>query len=317
MRNKPSPLLVAGIVILVSGCSAVGIGESEPGLGPISTPGLDPAAITTPLDGYMPTPEENYALKRARVTLVNQCMRDLGYPDNPQPLGRFTGERLLAHSGFQLLPVSHVEQFGYAPLPSPSSGETSEKEYGAAVSEQQGALLTGKVSDFHGKKVPAGGCEGEAVRVITKGARTDQKMSMPDGTKVEAGADGFAEGYAEMVISAARGEIMSNVHNDSRYKDAVSSWSVCMDKQGFDYKAPLDAWEDKRWQDGGTPSKAEISTATADMRCKEKINFAGVGTAVQSAYEAKYIEENAEALADLKSKTAQWIKNANDAVRAD
>ncbi|MEV3932885.1 MULTISPECIES: hypothetical protein [unclassified Streptomyces] len=280
------------------------------------TPGhLDSAQVVTPLDAYLPTPEENYTLKKARVLLVNACMRDLGYAQNPQPLGRFTGKAYLEHGEFLVRPLAQAEQYGYKPAPdAKDSGSDVDARYGEKTTETQGGLLTGKATTYNGRKVPHGGCEGEALRTITAGARTSQEVKLPDGSAAGAGKDGFSEGYAELVVSAARGKAMAATREDSRFTEVGEAWSDCMKKQGYDYDTPSGAWNDKSWADASRAGAREIAVAVADMGCKKKVNYLGVGIAVETVHEKRVIEESAEVLQDAKDKTARWIENANKAI---
>ncbi|MFJ1550774.1 hypothetical protein [Streptomyces sp. NPDC088246] len=308
----------AGMIPALAACAILGGSDtdSHPPLGPVPTPSsLDPAGITTPLDAYLPAPEENYALKKARVTLVNQCMRGLGYTENPQPLGPFTGERWLEHTEFNVMPLGQAQQYGYQAPPKKSGGGT-ESAYSKNSTETQGLLLSGKVRTFNNKKVPKGGCEGEALRVITKGATTPTEVKLPGGSTAGSGEGGFSEGFAEMVVSAMRGEAMKRTRNDPRFQKVMDSWADCMKGRGYTYDSPSAAVNDSRWEENsGSPTRTELSTATADTQCKTKVNYLGVGIAVESAYEKKSIDENAELLADLKSWTSKWIENANNAIQ--
>ncbi|WP_432102721.1 hypothetical protein [Streptomyces sp. bgisy091] len=313
---------IAGMSLLMAlalcACSSAGGEGTEPELGSVPTPGhLDPAQLVTPLDAYLPTPEENYTLKKARVLLVNACMRDLGYAQNPQPLGRFTDKPYLEHTEFLVSPLVQVERYGYKPAPdAKGDGSETDARYGENVTETQGGLLTGKIATYNGRKVPKGGCEGEALRTITAGARTAQEVKLPDGSAAGAGEDGFSEGYAELVVSAARGKAMARTQGDSRFTDVGEEWSDCMKKQGYDYDSPSDARNDKRWADASRAGEKEIAVAVADMGCKKKVNYLGVGIAVLSVHEKRVIEDSAEVLQGAKDKTARWIENANKAIEA-
>ncbi|MHA5047931.1 hypothetical protein [Streptomyces sp. SD15] len=315
---RRSAVVVLVAMAALSGCGGLGSASAEPDLGSVPTPSsLDPAKISTPLDAYLSTPEENYTLKKARILLVNQCMRQLGYPDNPQPLGAYTGKAYLEHSEFQVAPVSQVEQYGYeSPQDENTQGQSAEATYTKKTTKLQGQLLSGRIATFNGKTVPKGGCEGEALRTLTKGATTPQEITMPDGSKAGAGEGGFGEGYAEMMVSSARGKAMTKVRSDSRYEKSTAEWSDCMKSQGYEYDTPTEPRNDKRWSDTSQVGKAETTTAVADMRCKQKVNYLGIGVALVSAYEKQVIEENAEILQDAKDKTAKWIENANKALNA-
>jgi len=103
---------------------------------------------------------------------------------------------------------------------------------------------------------------------------------------------------------------------DSRWLAAQRKWATCMADNGFPgYATALDAIGDPKWQrldSSGRPSNAgasaaEVATASADITCKQKTNLVGIGLAVQSAYDQRYIQANTDALAKFRTKIAAYI----------
>ncbi|NED86885.1 hypothetical protein G3I76_43195, partial [Streptomyces sp. SID11233] len=78
-----------------------------------------------------------------------------------------------------------------------------------------------------GKKVPRGGCVGEAARKLGGGAPQSYGEA-PVATKIN--TDSWARSY-----------------NDKRVRAAFAKWSGCMKKQGYDYADPMKAGDDPRW----------------------------------------------------------------------
>ena len=84
---------------------------------------------------------------------------------------------------------------------------------------------------------------------------------------------------------------------DSRYAVAVLDWKKCMAGQGFHYGTPFDAIAE--FVEERSASSRQIAAATADIECKISTNLVGVGLAVQSAYDERYIAANLPALTAL------------------
>jgi hypothetical protein len=83
---------------------------------------------------------------------------------------------------------------------------------------------------------------------------------------------------------------------DPRVIGAQEKWVACMKEQGYTtYKDTFDAGGDSRWN-VPTASSQEIAVAVADWTCAKKVNLVGIWVAVESAYQEKQIDENAEQL---------------------
>ena len=71
-----------------------------------------------------------------------------------------------------------------------------------------------------------------------------------------------------------------------------------MEQAGYHYATPRDANNDSRWS-GPTASPLEIATAIADVRCKRTTGLLDIWVAVTRAYEQRYVDRHAAALAEL------------------
>ncbi|MGP4003216.1 hypothetical protein [Streptomyces sp. 8N706] len=87
-----------------------------------------------------------------------------------------------------------------------------------------------------------------------------------------------------------------------------------MDRRGYGYSNPADAWFDEKWRHSKSPTENEKAVATADMTCKKQVNYLGVMIEVSSSYERSYITEHAADLESLKSRQKVWIENAEKAL---
>ncbi|MFI0367618.1 hypothetical protein ACH35V_07040 [Actinomadura sp. 1N219] len=63
------------------------------------------------------------------------------------------------------------------------------------------------------------------------------------------------------------------------------------------------------------PPQAEVKAAMADVECKYRVNLLGVMFAVESEYQNAAIEENAEALADLKKRREEQLRKFRELLK--
>ncbi|MFK4299275.1 hypothetical protein ABH924_004456 [Arthrobacter sp. GAS37] len=93
---------------------------------------------------------------------------------------------------------------------------------------------------------------------------------------------------------------------DSRYVRVSNQWSACMKAEGFEYRDPIAAIDDVKWRGTEKATALEVAVATADVRCKVETNLVGLGAAVRSAYDNRYLTENAQELNDFKDRLRQY-----------
>jgi hypothetical protein len=96
--------------------------------------------------------------------------------------------------------------------------------------------------------------------------------------------------------------------DDVTFTKAVSAWSACMAKRGFKYSDPLSALYDKKWVSDQPANAIQIATASADVQCKVTTNLVGIGLAVQSAYDQRYIDAHRAALVKYQNQISAYIK---------
>ena len=78
--------------------------------------------------------------------------------------------------------------------------------------------------------------------------------------------------------------------------------------RGYSYVSPEAANYDPRWRN--SVSAKEIATAEADVACKAKADYAGTYFAVESAYQIRMIDANAQALAAVRDQINTAVRNA-------
>jgi hypothetical protein len=88
-----------------------------------------------------------------------------------------------------------------------------------------------------------------------------------------------------------------------------------MKKAGFGYRTPQDANNDPVFHTE-TPTAKEISTAVADVKCKQEENVIGVWSAAEIAYQQRYIEANRLQLDEVKKSYEAVLRNAAEVLTA-
>ncbi|MFE5946816.1 hypothetical protein [Streptomyces sp. NPDC056480] len=273
---------------LVMACSSSGSVESLPPLGEIKEvrSGSD---VVLPLDSYDVTPEERSTLEQIYDLVGSECMRKKGFKVT---LPRRTPESEESVYGrrYFILRMDEAERYGYRPermMQKPKKTPITGLESKSALREWLGHDPDDQKQDPNEAK----GCGAAAFPVIEKGVKRD----------------------SDVVIHDLTGDSWHRSEEDARVQAVFRRWSACMKEAGFKYSSPVESNNDRRWQQK-TITDVEISTAKADVLCKQKTNLAGIWLAVETAYQKRQIEQHAEA---LRIRRAAWdirIRNAHEAL---
>ncbi|WP_018684441.1 hypothetical protein [Actinokineospora enzanensis] len=278
-------------VLLVSGCAGGDEPEGEPTLGTILVV-TSGSGITLPLDSYRETPTQLATVDSARDILVRDCMAGFGFDwptfrHEPDPdLGRRYG----------IIDRTEVSQYGYR-VPPELQGGTNAPAPGLNETAASRAVLYGQ-GQAAGKPVPEGGCAAEADRQL--------------GYQVKVLKDGYRE--VRDFVGELDQEGSAQHYADSRVAEANARWSECMKQAGYEYRTWRDANNDERFSQGAVAGPEELKVATADVDCKTRTNLPGVSLAVETAYQNRLIEKNAEALADVKRRLDDRVRHATELV---
>ncbi len=263
------------LAMAAAGCAAPGGANrqgpgTDPG-GPGGTPILLRSAdLRLPLDDYLPSLADADRLARTGRALVRRCMRELGLDYSPPEPGPSAGPRTWNERRYGLADPAAATR-GYWPQSRAAAGTRRRPTVATA---EEGAAVTGRgVQVINGRPVPPGGCGGEAQR----------RLAAHDPP----GADRY---LAQRLTS----DSFFGSMQDPRVREVTRRWASCMKAAGHDYAGPLDPPKDRRFQGGVTP--LEISTAKADVACKERTNIVGVWFTVESTRQSSLIEANRPAL---------------------
>lgn len=311
-RPVPTALTVSAAVLtlLLTGCSQSGGGDSgeEPPIGAVPVL-LESKTLAFPLASYEPDAQQSGMLAEAQDVLIDQCMRRYGFL---YELRRSAGSAATGDEGrrYGLSDAAEAAQHGYAnpeigrvqkppqkpmgpneklvlgglevdpSLPVPMNQEEAEKSDVAAT-------VVG------GQKVPAGGCRRESFL----------KLYAPSKDSVDV-----------MVSQNFRFDGYARSQEDSRVRKVIKSWSACMGKAGYTVDSPMGP--PPGIGDSNFSSPQAIAIAKQDVQCKKETNLVGVWYTVETAYQKRLVEQNAETLDRAKKQLDERIKLAASLIAA-
>ncbi|MFJ5992872.1 hypothetical protein [Lentzea sp. NPDC092896] len=222
--------------------------------------------IVLPLDRYQHSPADLTTIDRATAVLARKCLSGFGQtwaPPDPPAVPESTGS-----SRYGLVDPDQASQSGYHPVDSaPRQPEDRPEPAPEAM-----MIYTGKgTASVGGKRVPEGGCLGQARRELERGV----PAAIP---------------AAELIRLDQ--EMFEQAQRDDRVQEAMANWRKCMAAAGYDYTDVWAANNDIRWE-SETPLPAEIDTAKTDVTCRHGAKLVDTWLAVETAYQRQAITERA------------------------
>ncbi|MDX6742480.1 hypothetical protein [Actinocorallia sp. A-T 12471] len=287
---RPAACLMLALLLL-GGCSdeTRPPDDGPPPLGSVSVITKD-SEIRLPLDYFSPHPRDADDIVRAEEYRARECMRGFGltYPIRPQKQASYPG---VVHPGLFGLIDPGLVKHGYGPVLAPDGwDEPTTPVQSRPPSAVEDAVWTGKLTEYEGDKVPQGGCLAEGRRKL----------------------GGTADLYWPK--NELQAEAVKLAEKDPRTADVTRSWSACMKDAGYAYASPGDAASDARWLVPGPPSPAEVSAAAADVGCKTQVNYAGMRTAILTAYERRLVRLHKARLTTHKLELTKRLRHAEELI---
>ncbi|MFF0160253.1 hypothetical protein ACFYRY_22360 [Streptomyces sp. NPDC005263] len=313
-RRFTAPLTVLCAAVALSGIA--GCGSSDSGSGDEGKPAAaagapDVSSIpklvsvtdkSLPIEAYLLSPEESKQILQAELVLRERCMSRFGIPyQAPQQAALFQ-PKSLTQLRYGPTDADAVAGHGYKPAGSEKAvGKPKPQELAPAAAMvlngtnnpnvKPGSAQAKGGQDYNGQKVPVGGCIGEAKTKL--GYSADQEPSKDGAPPIadKVNTDSWAKSY-----------------EDARVKAVFGKWSACMKEKGYTYADPMKANDDPQWQETSLATAKEKQVASADVACKAKYNVIGTWYAVDAAYQEQMIEQNAQALAEVKKAKEKQLK---------
>ncbi|MEV0416557.1 hypothetical protein AB0I68_38970 [Streptomyces sp. NPDC050448] len=250
----------------LAGCSSPVSSDGPDTLRPAPTRAFneaDPATWTLPMEAYLLSDDERSQVAKAKAMLIGDCMKKAGFgkwhaaPELPK-----AGPKTLTDWRYGIHDGELAQRRGYKP------DEAEQAAYEAAVNE---GAVDGTSTE---------GPDGKALQVCIGEART--KLG---GSPAAFGEEAQKLGNEAFVRSKEEPAVVT----------AFQAWSSCMKEQGYAYKQPLDASDDQRFH-GRDVTPLEISTATADIACRNRTHVAKIWWEAEVKLQTVSLEKSAEAL---------------------
>lgn len=285
-RTRAVVAACAVAALLAGGC-----GGPAPAAAPVlPTPTATPAHPTTvgqlvfPVDAYQLTPLQAAQREYVTLRLAQRCMAPFGYAYPPGLTTGWVDRSVRAYTAlrsrlFGVTDPAAAAAYGYH-VPSWVSGSPAS---GTRLPAAEQAVLSGSTKSHAGRRVPAGGCQGQALDELHR-AQVRHGASGPDGN----GGGALAGAIDQRAFASAQA--------DKRVRAAYAAWSTCMRAYGYRYASPLDAVGDPRWNPAEPAAPAEKQTATRDVGCQRRVGLLGTEYAVMVGDENAAIARNARTL---------------------
>jgi hypothetical protein len=261
----------------------------EPEIGEIpQNPG--PEEIVLPQDDYVLADDDLAVVNAAVQPLVQACLAEAGY--------EFSS--LEAADGVD--PPSNFRRYGLVDAEAAATD-------GYAVPQTASSQIKTAYDTFGQRYGDAGlmameGCFGSAHDRVGWGRHVEREVT-------EAVESIFANTWEQSF-------------EDSRVQAAFDEWSACMAEDGYDYADPLRVdpndvnplptqtaeQEASGVEQQHEANDAEIALATAEVRCAEAHNVAGIWLAVETAYQLEQVDENAEVLTGCRQRVNEVLAAA-------
>ncbi|GIH62941.1 hypothetical protein [Microbispora siamensis] len=292
--NVPWRMTGGLLLVLVLGAGCAQQSEKDPGRFPVVSSEKD---LVLPLDAYDLDAQGRSVVQTARYKLIARCLARYHFKMKPHDTSPVNYPRNAAYLGW--LGARDVSRYGYIGPPEQQAGIAAALDgiRGYQIPPSYEPIFTGSISEYKGMKVPKNGCDGEAQSIL------NGNTPGPDNT-TPAAPSAYKNLYSFMEDAATAG------YADDRVELAEELWSRCMKDAGFQYRRTWEAETDKRWtkrgevSPGGTPAGPgpdEIRTATADERCRLKVNYSGIRLAAYADSQRAIISRNKPAIERLKT----------------
>ncbi|MFC8829548.1 hypothetical protein ACFT9I_29880 [Streptomyces sp. NPDC057137] len=258
-----------------------------------------------PLARYEFSADETERTTQAQVRGAERCMAGFGFtgfildPTGPVSVDRQASFATLVAvamaTPFGELDLDEARRWGYGWDPKLPGGEGKK---GPTVTEAEYQVLynADRATDLvvKGRKVPEGGCFGQASARLNEGVEDTTRMYTYTSRRTQA--------------------LAKKARKDPDVSEALRTWATCVEDKGFKrYKGREEAFRDDAWHrgdDGNTRrTQRERDTAVADIECAREHNTVGVWWAGEARAQS----------ADIVSHRAQYeaVRRDQDVVRAN
>lgn len=258
---------------------------------------LNGQLVQLPLDAYTADSAQSNAITQATNELIAACMHAKGFTVPPP-----TKEQLALQASssqldepYGITSMTQAAKYGYSspvPVSATQAHPQPVKSFGPGTDgpKESPAYYTALVGYPSG--IPPPGYD------TVKGC-TGQAYDDLDG--------GPAPVDPHDVLGSLGGEAEQETEGSSAVVAVLAAWSKCMAAKGFTYQTPMQA-ATVQWPEA--PSPLEISTARADVSCKQQTHVPLIWQETEAHWQEVLIQQNYAALQQVKQATAAEISRA-------
>ncbi|CAM5540887.1 hypothetical protein SALBM135S_07845 [Streptomyces alboniger] len=218
-----------------------------------------------PFDGYELSDREVHMVETAEDLLVRDCMTEQGMRWKLLPVPRPGSLAPENRRRYGVIEPEIARVFGYH-MP-PDSPEVVRRQ--EAWKEREKLPMREQLASFG--KNGTGGCWGRAHARL--------RQDVPE--------------IGSPTLNEIRSEQWDEVWRHPDVKAVIRAWRDCMSKNRYSYRDPLGVTEDEKWAETKRPTRAELTVAKLDVRCKERTGVVGVWKGVERDLQRQTIREHA------------------------
>jgi hypothetical protein len=244
-------------------------------------------SLTLPFDSYELSGADTATVEAAEDLLVQRCMHRLGMGWKVIP--RIAGDDAPNRRRYGIIELTIAKRFGYH-VPPDTSGAAQRQDLDSAREKR----LTPREHQAAYGSNGLSGCWSKAHSRLLHG--TPQ-------------AD-------EALLRRLITEAYENSRRDGKVTQVVRSWSACMENKRLHYKDPISAAGDKRWVRSPRPSRAELETAIADVRCKTETGLVSAWRKTETRIQLDAIRTHPQLFHNLKEVKRGQLAAARQALAA-
>lgn len=318
------PVAALAVALLTVGCgsssprsSQLGSGQPATG-GSSSTASADSSsgssAASLPLNAYTQDTSQNNAVEQATNQLIAKCMKAKGFTVPAlTPLQQAVQDESATEDTdtepYGVTSASQAAQYGYSSPVTAAMKALRAKyhigNYGShAVVGPDSGIFTPKESPAYNTALIGYASGIPPVGYDTVKGCTGQAYDELDGGPTPVDPRGL--------VGSLAGTAEQETESNARVQQALASWSSCMSQHGYSYQTPMDA-ASKSWP--SSPSPLEISTAKADVLCKQRVNLVSLWQNVEAGYQQTLITQNTTALEQVKQRINAEVRRAETVLR--
>lgn len=249
-----------------------------------------------PLDAYK-AGDAQEVIDRASRMLADRCMREVGqkWPAILEPLGETHAEN---ERRYGIIDMNTARTYGYQLPPPYGATRAEEKQLLDKEKTRRAGITDAQTDAYLGKgDEEIGGCRGEA---------NQQLGNAPARTRMDP-------------VSELEQQAWAQTNGDAGSRQANADWQTCMKRRGYHYPDPHEAAGAFVTSASATvpppPSRKETAAATADVTCKQEVDYVSRWQKIEAGYQNALIARNSARLETYRGTWQDSLAKARKVLR--